>query len=340
MRDDVRQIATAGERAARLTQQLLAFARRQVTEPRNLNLNAVVRNLEPMLRRLIGEDIDLQCDLSPDLWTVRADANQIEQVLVNLVINARDAMPEGGRLTITSTQAANGGPPAGLKPGVECGEQVTLGVADTGVGMPDDVQAHLFEPFFTTKPAGKGTGLGLATCYGIVAQAGGHIEVESAVGRGTTVRVHLPRVMGSPVEAESGAGEEAPASTEARTILLSEDEILVRAMACRVLRELGHVVIEAADGEDALTAANGHHGSIDLLVTDLVMPRLGGLDLATRLKAQRPGLRVVFMSGYADRAVAANIPSGALMLHKPFTPTVLARRVQDALDAADVEVSL
>jgi signal transduction histidine kinase/ligand-binding sensor domain-containing protein/ActR/RegA family two-component response regulator len=323
MREDVRQITAAGERAARLTQQLLAFARRQVTEPRNLNLNTVIRELEPMLRRLIGEDVELVCTLPSTPCTVRADANQIEQVLVNLVINARDAMPDGGRVTITATAAATGS---------EGRDDVVVTVADTGVGIPDEVKAHLFEPFFTTKPAGKGTGLGLATSYGIVTQAGGRIDIDSVVGRGTTVRVQLPRTPAAPDQPGASPREETPHTRDTRTILLSEDEPLVRAMAARVLREMGHLVFEAVDGEDALTQAAHHVGSIDLLVTDLVMPRMGGADLAARLGALRPGLNVVYMSGYADHAVAARLPSGVVMLHKPFTPATLARRVQDALN--------
>jgi signal transduction histidine kinase len=327
MREDVRQITAAGERAARLTQQLLAFARRQVTAPRNLNLNTVIHGLEPMLRRLIGEDIELVCTLPPDPWTVCADATQIEQVLVNLAINGRDAMPDGGVLVITaSNQSGDGAAP---------GDHVVIAVTDTGVGIPESVKTHLFEPFFTTKPAGKGPGLGLATSYGIVTQAGGRIDVDSVEGRGTTVRVYLPRVVTAPDAPDVSVREDAPGASDARTILLTEDEPLVRAMAARVLRDLGHRVLEAVDGDDALEVAAKHQAAIDLLVTDLVMPRLGGLDLATRLRAIRPDLRVVFMSGYADRVVAARLPAGAPMLHKPFTPAALGRQVQDALDGLD-----
>jgi signal transduction histidine kinase/ligand-binding sensor domain-containing protein/CheY-like chemotaxis protein len=335
IRDDVRQITAAGERAARLTQQLLAFARRQVTEPRNLNPNAVIRDLEPMLRRLIGEDIELTCTLPEPPWTVRADANQIQQVLVNLVINARDAMPEGGRLTIAATHERAATPIDDGDDTPAAGDCVVIAVADNGVGITDAVKAHLFEPFFTTKPAGKGTGLGLATSYGIVTQAGGHIDVESTVGQGTMVRVSLPRVAAPPDAADETPRAELSPTADPRTLLLAEDEELVRAMASRVLRDLGHEVLEAVDGEEALEVAARHTGSLDLLITDLVMPRMGGLDLATRLRMRHPGLRVVFMSGYADRVVAAQLPAGAPMLHKPFTPNVLAQRVHDVLRAAD-----
>ena len=253
---------------------------------------------------------------------------------MNLVINARDAMPEGGGLRITTRHEAGGSLPES-DPHAAMGDRVVIEVADTGIGISDAVKAHLFEPFFTTKPAGKGTGLGLATSYGIVTQAGGHIDIESTVGRGTTVRVSLPRTAGSPDAADEAPRAEAAAAMDRRTVLLAEDEALVRAMASRVLRELGHDVLEAVDGEDALDVAERRSGEIDLLVTDLVMPRMGGLDLAARLRARRPELRVVFMSGYADRAMAARLPAGAPMLHKPFTPATLTQRVQEVL-AADV----
>jgi CheY-like chemotaxis protein len=286
-----------------------------------------------MLRRLIGEDIELTCSLLDRPWTIRADANQLQQVLVNLVINARDAMPEGSRVAISTRHEAGGALPES-DPQAAMGDRVVIAVADTGVGITDEVKTHLFEPFFTTKPAGKGTGLGLATSYGIVTQAGGAIDIESVVGQGTTVRVSLPRVDASPDVAEETPHAQ-PAPVDPRTILLAEDEVLVRAMAGRVLRELGHEVLQAVDGEEALSLGESHAGSIDLLITDLVMPRMGGLDLAARLRMRRPDLRVIFMSGYADRAVAARLPAGAPMLHKPFTPAALAQRVQEVL-AADV----
>jgi PAS domain S-box-containing protein len=318
----VRAILDAGERAAGLTQQLLAFGRKQIAAPRLLDLNAVVRGLGRMLRRLIGEDIVLGEDLQPDLGRVRADPTQLQQVVLNLAVNARDAMPRGGRLSVATGEVQSD----------EGGRWVTLAVTDTGCGMTEEVKAHLFEPFFTTKAPGKGTGLGLSTVYGIVKQSGGHIEVESQPGAGTTFRIYLPRAEG-PAEAEGPAASQVvPRGHE--TVLLAEDEQAVRALARQVLLSGGYAVLEAGDGAQALWLAERHRGPIDLLVTDVVMPGLGGRGLAERLGAARPGLKVLYLSGYTDDAVVRHGVSreAVQFLPKPFSAAALAQKVREVLD--------
>jgi PAS domain S-box-containing protein len=319
----VRAILDAGERAAALTQQLLAFGRKQIASPRLLDLNAVVRDMGKMLRRLIGERILLTVDLQPGLGQVRADPTQVQQVVLNLAVNAADAMPQGGQLSLTTRQAERG---AG-------GRWVMLAVTDTGCGMTGEVKAHLFEPFFTTKAVGKGTGLGLSTAYGIVRQSGGHVEVESQPGAGTTFRIYLPCVEG-PAEAVISANPRtAPQGRE--TVLLAEDEEAVRLLARQVLQSGGYAVLEAGDGARALNLAELHGGPIDLLVTDVVMPGLGGPELAERLCASRPGLRVLYLSGYTDHGVVRDGVSQEAVhfLHKPFTGAALSQKVREVLDS-------
>jgi PAS domain S-box-containing protein len=341
----VEEILRAGERSAALTQQLLAFSRRQVIQPRPLDLNEVVAGGEAMLRRVIGEDVQLRTVLRPLSGRVVADEGQLEQVLVNLAVNARDAMPRGGRLTIETAEADAAGPAAG--------PHVLLAVSDTGCGMPPEVQARVFEPFFTTKEAGKGTGLGLAVVHGVVQQAGGRVAVHSEVGVGTTFEVYLPCVA-SPAgpRVPQPALRLPPRGTE--TLLLVEDEDGVRALARTVLQHCGYTVLEAADGEEALRVAARHNrdlarpgpssdlaraghglGPIALLVTDVVMPGLGGRPLAERLLALQPGMKVLYVSGYADDAVVRHgvLEEQVQFLAKPFTPLALACKVREVLDA-------
>jgi PAS domain S-box-containing protein len=326
--EHARAIRKAGERAAALTRQLLAFGRKQIVAARVLDLNAVVLGAEDMLRRLIGEDILLSHDLRPGLGLVRADPTQMEQVVLNLALNARDAMPRGGCLSIMTRDVDAGEHDDGDCPG-PC---VMLAVADTGHGMTDEVRRHLFEPFFTTKEAGTGTGLGLATVYGIVKQAGGHIEVETGPARGTTFRVYLPRTEGP--AAEEGPSEECPPAPGSETVLLAEDEDEVRALARHVLRAGGYAVLEARDGDEALSLAGRHPGRIDLLLTDVVMPGLGGRQLAERLRALHPEARVLYLSGYTEDAVVRHGVSREEVhfLQKPFLPAALARKVREVLD--------
>ena len=315
----VEAIVRAGESAAGLTRQLLAFSRHQVLVPTVIDVNALIRQLEQMLRRLIGEDIELVADLEPRLARIRADAGQIEQVLMNLVVNARDAMPGGGRLTLSTRN----------HPAADAAvTHVVLKVADTGCGIDSAVMAHLFEPFFTTKEEGKGTGLGLATVYGIVHQSGGHLEVESAPGEGASFVVYLPRT-DEPATAASAATAAAGRGHE--TILVVEDEASIRSLAREILEGQGYAVLEAPGADEALRRAAEHAGPIHLLLTDVVMPGKSGVDLARDLLGLRPGLRVVYMSGYADRAVQADAP-GVAFVQKPFDPTLLARRVRATLD--------
>jgi two-component system cell cycle sensor histidine kinase/response regulator CckA len=330
------EIAKASERAAGLTRQLLAFSRKQMLVIRTLNLNGLVHNTEKMLRRLIGEDIELVTALDPTLSPVRADPGQIEQILMNLAVNARDAMPQGGELCLSTANVVLGGAALRERPEVRPGSYVLLQVSDTGCGMDREVLGHLFEPFFTTKAPGKGTGLGLATVYGIVKQSDGHIEVESEAGRGTTFRIYLPSLEGSE---EAAAGSEAaqhsrdtPGGQE--TVLLAEDEDGVRSLAREVLQQKGYTVLAACNGEEALSLSEKHAGPIDLLLTDIVMPKLAGWPLAQRLIGQRPGMKIVFMSGFTDSAMVRHgVAMGEVeCLLKPFTPDALAEMVRRVLD--------
>ncbi|OLC01715.1 MAG: hypothetical protein AUH45_10585 [Gemmatimonadetes bacterium 13_1_40CM_69_22] len=332
-REELDIIRDAATRAKDLIRQLLAFSARQVLQPVVIDLNRLVRDVAKMLRRLIGEDIKLETVLAPELGAVRVDAGQIEQVLVNLAVNARDAMPQGGRLTIQTDSVDADGTRGPLAPGVPDGHHVLLQVSDSGVGMDDEIQAHLFEPFFTTKPRGKGTGLGLATVYGIVRQSGGHIAVDSARGRGATFRIYLPRVEAPLDPTDRPRPVTAPAAGS-ETILLVEDEHLVRLLARKVLERAGYRVLVAAGGAEALDLAERYAGPIHLLLSDVVMPGMNGRELMRRLAQLRPDLRVLYMSGYADEAVAQHgvLDPGTAFLQKPFTPGGLADKVRGVLD--------
>ena len=332
LREDLAEIHRAGERAAALTRQLLAFARRQVLESELLDINVVLFDFVKLIRRLIGENIEIVTLPSIANCLVLGDAGQMGQVLVNLAVNARDAMPDGGKLVLETavvTLEAPEAAPLGLAPG----EYVTVSVRDDGVGMDERTKEHLFEPFFTTKAKGKGTGLGLATSYGIIKQMGGHITADSATGRGTTMRIYLPRAEGRPAVHEPPTETAAPGGNE--TVLLVEDEPLVLGLAVRTLRERGYRVITATNGVEALRIAAETVGPIDVLLADVVMPLMGGFELYSNLSQLRPSLPVVFMSGYVDTSVpgAGNLPAGLRLLHKPFTPAELARRIREALDA-------
>jgi len=332
-REELDIIRDAATRAKDLIRQLLAFSARQVLQPMVVDLNHLVKDIAKMLRRLIGEDVALETTLAPGLGAVRVDTGQIEQVLVNLAVNARDAMPQGGRLAIATGNIELDGTRASPAATVPPGRYVLLQVSDTGAGMDALVQAHVFEPFFTTKPRGKGTGLGLATVYGIVRQSGGHITLDSALGQGATFRIYLPRVE-APLDAARGSSPVVAPAAGNETILVAEDERLVRVLAQKVLERAGYRVVVAVGGADALALAERHDGPIHLLLTDVVMPEMNGRDLARRLAALRPGVRVLYMSGYADEAVAQHgvLDPGTAFLQKPFTPEGLAKKVRSVLD--------
>ncbi len=323
-------IRDAGERAAGLTAQLLAFSRRAVLEPRVLDPNTVIAETGRLLRRLIGEDIVLDTSLDPVVSRVRADPGQLGQVLINLAVNARDAMPRGGRLTIETRDVELGEEYARLHAGVRPGRYVMTAVADTGSGMTPEVKARIFEPFFTTKGIGKGTGLGLATTYGIIKQSGGHIEVYSELGVGTTFKVYLPVVDGSSASAPT---EPVVVRGGTESVLLVEDQVNVRTFALLALQTYGYAVTPAVDGRDALNLVSGGI-AVDLLVTDVVMPGMSGRELAEALRRQNPGLKVLFTSGYTDDAVVRHgvLDADAAFLQKPYTPMALARKVREVLD--------
>ncbi|MFI5180372.1 MAG: PAS domain S-box protein [Thermoanaerobaculia bacterium] len=328
----VEEILKAAERAGALTRQLLAFSRRQVLEPRVVRLDAVVANMEKMLRRLIGEDVELVIDTKTGIESVKADPGQIEQVLLNLSLNARDAMPDGGRLTIEIANAALDETFANQPGHPEPGSYVMLAVTDTGVGMSAETMSHLFEPFFTTKGPGKGTGLGLATVYGIVKQSGGYIWASSRPGSGATFRIYLPRIEGEAAASESARATDAPGGDE--TILVVEDEAALRKMAVSVLASCGYTVLEAGSPAIALDVAERHAGRIDLLLTDVIMPGMNGREMAERIVSGRSGLKVLFMSGHVDDVIARHgvLEPGTHLLKKPFTPVSLAREVRKVLE--------
>ena len=339
LRKSAEEIRKAGERAASLTHQLLAFSRQRVMQPRILDLNALVTDMGKMLIRLIGMHIELATKLAPELGRVKAEQSQIEQLIVNLVVNARDAMPEGGKLLIETSNLDVNEHLASSLPFLQSGPYVLLTVTDTGVGMDSNTRRHIFEPFFTTKGLGKGTGLGLATVYGVVKQSGGDVVVDSEPGKGSTFKIFLPQT-------QESAAAPAPEETSAKesmgtgTILLVEDEEALLSLTAERLTECGYTVLSARDGVHALEIARSFNGSIHLLLTDIMMPRMGGLALARYMSELRPGIRVAFMTGHAEREASYReaLRSGAESIQKPFTREHLVRLVRQALDTAHVEV--
>jgi len=333
-RQDADEIHKAADRAAGLTRQLLAFSRQQVLQPTVLEVNKLVSDLEKMLRRLLGEDVELGTRLAPTTGRVKADPGQLEQVIMNLAVNARDAMPNGGKLTLETGNVDLDEAYAADHYPARAGPFVLLAVSDTGIGMSEETQAHMFEPFFTTKEKGKGTGLGLATVYGIIKQSGGFIWVYSEVGHGTTFKLYLPRVEELAERASQPAQAPARAARGTETVLVVEDEAPVRSVARQVLERHGYTVLEAPSAEAALDIATRYSGTIHLLLTDVVMPGLNGRELASRLATMRPDARVIFMSGYTDDAVTRHgvLEPGSAYVQKPFTPDAIARKVRELLD--------
>jgi signal transduction histidine kinase len=332
LRADADEILGAADRAAGLTRQLLAFSRKQVLQPRVLELNDIVAHMEKMLRRLIGEDIELRTVFEPALGQVKADHGQIEQVILNLAVNARDAMPVGGKLTIETANVFLDQKSVFRNRGLEVGEYIMLAITDTGVGMTDEVKAHLFEPFFSTKGVGKGTGLGLATCYGIVTQSEGDIRVYSEPGHGTTFKVYLPRLRQQTAEAPvHEVSDDLPRGTE--SVLMVEDDPTVRKLAKAVLRGCGYAVQEATNGVEALSLI-ARNSSFDLVITDVIMPKMSGKELYLEIKERLPDTRVLFISGYTDDALAHHgvLEKDLLFLEKPFSPARLAQKVRAVLD--------
>jgi PAS domain S-box-containing protein len=333
--EHVRRLEETSERAVKLTKQLLSFSRREIIEPHVLDLNGVVRELNRMLQRIMGEDIDLETRLSEDLWLVKIDPTQIEQVIMNLIVNARDAMPSGGTMTIETANVVLDEVYTATHMDVRSGEYVYLSIRDTGIGMSEEVRAHLFEPFFTTKERGQGTGLGLPTVFGIVKQNEGHVQVDSEEGQGTTFRIYLPRAS----EAEASSVTKSPIRPispvrGSETVLVVEDETAVLDLAVRVLTSCGYTVLAASNGDKALEISERHDGPIHLLLTDVILPQMNGKELADRLRRQRPGMRVLYMSGYTDDAITHHgiLAPGTVLLSKPFTVEHLAAKMRAVLD--------
>ncbi|HXB98427.1 MAG TPA: ATP-binding protein, partial [bacterium] len=328
------QITEAAERAAGLSRQLLAFSRRQILEPKLVDLGEVVQGMGGMLRRTLGEDIELRTEAEPGLGIVKVDVAQMEQVLLNLAVNARDAMPAGGKLTIEARNVELGAEHARLHPELAPGPHVMLAVSDSGGGMDAATLAHVFEPFFTTKPKGRGTGLGLSTVYGIVKQSAGSIWVYSEPGQGTSIKLYFPAAAGAKDSLMKPAPRPPARGTE--TVLVVEDDASVRKLAAQSLRKAGYLVLEASSGAGALDQARRLHGAIHLLLTDVVMPQMGGRQVAEALTALRPGLKVLFMSGYTDNSIVHHgvLDHGVAFLQKPFTPELLASKVREVLDGA------
>src|SRR5579883_3067399 len=334
-RTALEEIRRSAERGGALTHQLLAFSRRQPLEARMVRLNDLILQIEKLLRRLIGEDIELVTIPAAPFDVVEADPGRLEQVIMNLVVNARDAMPNGGKLTIETGSIQLSESFSAKQLGMAPGSYVVISVTDTGVGMTEETQSHLFEPFFTTKNPGRGTGLGLATAYGIIRQSGGAIRIMSQVGKGTTARIYLPPAQSAaPARQENAVAPQAGPMTGVEAILVVEDETRVRKLIVDVLTARGYRVLEATRGEDALRISKAHDGDIDLAVVDVVMPEISGPDLVRQLTPQRPDLRVLYISGYTDEAIVHHgIPeSGAAFLQKPFLPDELARKVREVID--------
>jgi two-component system, cell cycle sensor histidine kinase and response regulator CckA len=338
IKEHLDQIIAAAERAAGLTRRLLTFSRHKPLAPEPMQINDIIADMQKLLRKTLGEDVELTTALAGDLWLVQADSDQISQVVLNLVVNARDAMPEGGRIVIETANVVLEERTAMSNAGVEPGSYVRMAVSDTGVGIAPDIQARIFEPFFTTKEAGRGTGLGLSTVYGIVRQANGNITVYSEPGDGTSFRVYLPRSLPNAV-----LTRRVPPVLPARplgkgeTVLVVEDDDLVCALLRRVLAQNGYNAVMAHDGAEALEVAAAHAGVIDLLLTDVVMPKVSGKELAEKLRALRPTIKIVFMSGYTEQAVLVRgvLESGMAFIEKPFTQELLLARLRQVLDAAN-----
>jgi CheY-like chemotaxis protein len=321
-----------------LTKQLLAFSRKQVMQPKVLDLNDLVLDLERLLHRVIGERFELVTRRKAGDGRVRADPTQLEQVIINLGVNARDAMPSGGRLTIATSNAVIDGQRAREVGGqISPGEYVELSVSDTGVGMDEETRLRIFEPFFTTKGPGKGTGLGLATVYGIVRQSGGAITVDTAPGEGSTFRIYLPKV-GDAVEYTKMPEAPLPDARHSETVLVVEDEQIVRELVCDVLSDQGYHVLCANNGEEALDLSRRHKGQIDLLITDVIMPQMNGHELAMKLSLERPTTKVLYVSGYSDHEISdQSAMNGHFeLLQKPFTPQTLAKKIREVIRESQV----
>ena len=335
--DDAREIRRAARRATTLTGQLLAFSRRQVYQPRALDLNALIREFSKILTRVIGEDVKLETRLADDLGTLKADPGQVEQVIMNLVVNASDAMPNGGTITLSTENVTVDGPSSQPHPQLRAGSYVAIRVSDTGMGMDAATMKHIFDPFFTTKESGKGTGLGLATVYAIAERTGGVVMVHSAPGEGAEFTVYLPRTDAAAEHYASGASLPLP-PRGSETILFVEDDDAVRALGHRILERHGYTVLPARDGKDALEKARRFAGDIDLLLTDVVMPRVGGRKLVDAIAAQRPGIRVIYLSGHTAGEIdkRGELDPGVAFLQKPFTAQTLLLKIRDVLDEAAV----
>jgi signal transduction histidine kinase len=334
IRKDILQISQAGTRAKSLTAQLLAFSRKQILQPAVLNLNEVIESTHSMLRRLIPENIDLVVCASPDLGLICADSGQIQQILMNLVVNARDAMPDGGKLTIETVNVDYDEEYIRSHPVAKAGPYVMMAISDNGLGMDEKTRTHLFEPFFTTKEKGKGTGLGLSTVYGIVKQSEGFIWVYSEPGHGATFKIYFPRVEGKASNPEENIdSDEMVQGVE--TILITEDEDAVRSLVARVLRERGYVVLEASTGQDALAAVSNFPGEIHLAIADVIMPGMNGRDLVAKIQFMRPSIKALYVSGYTDSAIVHHgvLDSGIAFLQKPFSIRNLVRKVREILDS-------
>jgi two-component system, cell cycle sensor histidine kinase and response regulator CckA len=334
LRADIQQIENAAERASMLIRQLLAFSRRQVLQPKIIDLNAIVLGLDKLLGRLMGEHIEMVTRCAGNVGHVKADPAQVEQVIMNLVVNARDAMPKGGRLTVETFNVDLDSTYARDHVSVKPGSYVMLAVSDTGIGMNPETVAHIFEPFYTTKESGQGTGLGLSTVYGIVKQSGGYIWVYSEPGKGTTFKVYLPRVTAQ-VDSKPEVMQLPAAGKGSETILLVEDEEAVRELATRILSAKGYSVVAAKSTREAEDFSEKYTGQIHLLLTDIIMPGTSGRELARRITERHPKTRVLYMSGYTDNVLAQGgvLEAGLSFLQKPFTPGALAQKVRDVLDS-------
>ena len=333
LRENLEDIRKAGVRAASLTRQLLAFSRKQILEPKVIDLSHVIPDMDKMLRRLIGEDIDLETSLAPDLGRVEADPGQIEQIIMNLAVNARDAMPRGGKLTMETANVDLDEAYARSHMAVTPGPYVMMAISDSGTGMDEETLSKVFDPFFTTKEEGKGTGLGLSTVYGIVKQSKGNIWAYSEPGKGTTFKIYLPRVEKDAVEKEEVEAT-AESLTGSETILVVEDNEMVRDLAQTILQHYGYSVLTAQDGEEAIKVSKEHDGPIDLILTDVVMPKMSGREVSERLNALRPDMKVLYMSGYTGNAIVHHgvLDREMRFIQKPFTTESLARKVREVLD--------